>query len=557
MGCSHPAFFVPRIKPAPKDDRSLPEKIIVMEPLITCLFASIFCLLIIPLVPNAIANSHPETMRRWVTALVGANFLLAVGLFATHLLTGGVTSTVRLIELPHLPGANLGIRYDGAASLMLLLVTFVGFVVSRFSIRYLNGERTQGRYFRWIGFSIGAVSLMVVAGNLLLFFAAWVITSLGLHQLLLHYHHRPAARHAAWTKFAISRLGDAFLIAALVLIDRVFETFELSELYARIEDLGADPLVTPSQMAIPWLLMLGAITKSAQFPFHVWLPDTMETPTPVSALMHAGVVNAGGYLIIRTSPLMALAPGALLTLASIGAFTACFAGIVMMTQPSVKRALAYSTIAQMGFMMLQCGLGAYSAAMLHIIVHSLYKAHAFLASGSVVSQSRAISAAAWAGVTRAANLRALFAASVMTVIAGFATLVALGVDLRDKPGGFLLASILGLALTSWGWRLLTLGDRRAALVGLAGVAGLCLAYVASYIAVDQMLASTVSAIRVTPAPPFVLVGIGAAFALLFALSAVLTRRRLPPWLVAFRVHAVNGFYVHAVYHRVFASLGSS
>lgn len=528
-----------------------------MELLITILSASILCLLVIPCVPNVIANAHPQAMRRGVTATVGANFLLAAALFATHITTGGVSTTVRLPELTNFPGTSLGIHYDGAASLMLLLVTFVGFVASRFSIRYLDGESTQGRYFRWIGFTIGAVSLMVVAGNLVLFFAAWVMTSLGLHQLLLHYPHRPAARHAAWTKFAISRLGDAFLIAALVLIYKAFGTFELSEVYAQIERLGSESVVTGRHVAISWLLMLGAITKSAQFPFHVWLPDTMETPTPVSALMHAGVVNAGGYLIIRMSPLMTLAPASLSTLALIGAFTACFAGIVMITQSSVKRALAYSTIAQMGFMMLQCGLGAFSAAMLHIVAHSLYKAHAFLNSGSVVSRARATADAASPVATRTVIVATFFAAAAMTVFAGFATSATLGVDLLDKPGGFVLASILFLALTIWGWRLLTLGDPSTALIGTAGITGLCLAYIACYVAVDHLLASTVSPVGPSSAPPLVIAGIFVAFSLLFALPVVSNRRRLPDRLAAFRVHAANGFYVDAVYRRLFASLPNS
>lgn len=528
-----------------------------MELLITVLSAFILCLLIIPCVPNAIANAHPQAMRRGVTAIVGASFLLATVLFATHIATGGVTSTVRLPELSNSPGISLGIYYDGAASLMLLLVTFVGFVASRFSIRYLDGESTQGRYFRWIGFTIGAVSLMVVAGNLVLFFAAWVMTSLGLHQLLLHYPHRPAAHHAAWTKFAISRLGDAFMIAALVLTYKAFGTFELSEVYAQIESFGSGSVVTTHHVAIAWLLMLGAITKSAQFPFHVWLPDTMETPTPVSALMHAGVVNAGGYLIIRMSPLMTLVPASLSTLALIGAFTACFAGIVMITQPSVKRALAYSTIAQMGFMMLQCGLGAFSAAMLHIVAHSLYKAHAFLSSGSVVSRARATSDAATPAATRTVIVAAFFAAAAMTVFAGFATSVTLGVNLLDKPGGFLLASILCLAFTMWGWRLFTLGDRHTAVIGAAGITGLCLAYIACYVAVDRLLASTASAVGPSSVHPLVIAGIVVGFGLLFALPVALNRRRLPDRLAAFRVHAANGFYVDAVYHRLFASLPNS
>ena len=247
-------------------------------------------------------------------------------------------------------------------------------------------NQTQGQYFAWTGFTIGAVSLMVISGNLLMFVVCWVMTSLGLHQLLLHYGHRPAAQRAAWTKFTISRIGDAALLAAIVVIYSEFKTLHFAELFAAV---GSSPdAATAATSVAGFLLIVGAITKSAQFPFHTWLPQTMETPTPVSALMHAGIVNAGGYLIIRTSPMVSLTPWALSLLAVIGGVTACFAAVVMLTQTSVKKSLAYSTIAQMGFMMLQCGLGAFSAAMLHIVAHSLYKAYAFLSSGNVIEEQR-------------------------------------------------------------------------------------------------------------------------------------------------------------------------
>jgi len=440
---------------------------------------------------------------------------------------------------------------------MLLLVSFVGFVVSRFSIRYLDGEKMQGRYFRWLGFTIGAVSLMVVAGNLLLFFAAWVATSFGLHQLLLHYRHRAAAHRAAWTKFAISRLGDAFLVGALVLTYKTFGTFELSELFSRVHDLVATSQVMASHVAIGWLLVLGAVTKSAQFPFHTWLPDTMETPTPVSALMHAGIVNAGGYLIIRMSPLVALAPTALITLAIMGAFTACFAGVVMMTQTSVKRSLAYSTIAQMGFMMLQCGVGAFSAAMLHILAHSLYKAHAFLGSGSVVSQALATTGARSPKPSPLMSLAYLLGAATVSVLAYAAVIIAFDVDVVAKPGGLVLALVLCLAVTAWGWRLLSVDEPRTTFLGLAGIAGLCSAYMAGYLAVAHLLQAATPSIALPPTLHFVCFALALAFLVLFALHAIVIQRLRPNWLKSPQVHAANGFYIDAVYRRVFAPLARS
>jgi NAD(P)H-quinone oxidoreductase subunit 5 len=511
-------------------------------------------LLLLACVPAVRVNLRIRTVRRLVTGLVGCEFLLALALAVAYLLGGREPFSLRLVDVLPEAGVGLGVYYDGATSLMLLLVAFVGLVVSQFSIRYLDGEGAQGRYFGWLGFTISAVSLMVVSGNLLLFFAAWVMTSLGLHRLLLHYRHRPGAQRAARTKFAISRLGDAFLLAALALTFRSFGTLDLPDLFARADELAAGSPPLARHAAIAWLLMLGAVTKSAQFPFHVWLPDTMETPTPVSALMHAGIVNAGGYLVIRLSPLFALAPAALSTLALVGTVTACFAGVVMMTQPSVKRALAYSTIAQMGFMMLQCGLGAFSAALLHIVAHSLYKAHAFLTSGSVLSQSQSTVGAASPTPNLRVTVAALLAAAAATLTAYVAMLWILGIPLNDKPGAFVLSFIFVLALTTWGWQLLRRGRRAATFIAWAGIAGLCLVYVASYVLVDHLLQPTT---RFPAASMLVLIGIAAAFALLFSLHIALNWSVRLAWLAPLHVHAVNGFYVDAVYHRVFARLAKS
>lgn len=528
-----------------------------METLIAITVLVILGLLAFACVPNRLANSRPMAMRLLVTGLVAVEFLMALVLILSHQFTGGSELSLRLVDLMPDAGVHLSILYDGVAGLMLLLVSFVGLIVCRFSIRYLDGEAAQGRYFRWLGFTIGAVSLMVVVGNLLLFFIAWVMTSLALHQLLLHYRHRPAAHRAAWTKFGISRLGDVFLVIALGLTFKTFGTFDLTELFSQAEALAGGSSLVAGQAAIAWLLMLGAVTKSAQFPFHVWLPDTMETPTPVSALMHAGIVNAGGYLVIRMSPLIALAPEALITLAVIGAFTACFAGIVMMTQPSIKRSLAYSTIAQMGFMMLQCGLGAFSAAMLHIIAHSLYKAHAFLTSGSVLTQSGVTAGAGMRGSGSVSPGAAFVVAAAATVIAYIGTVSAFDLNIAEKPGGFVLAFILCLALTTWGWQLLRLGKLKTGLIAVVGLTGLSGFYFLGYLLADHLVGPAVPAIPLLPGSQGALVVIAAAFAGLFALQVLLTYRVRPEWLPAFRVHAANGFYVDGIYHRLFASLPRS
>lgn len=180
---------------------------------------------------------------------------------------------------------------------MTLLIAFIGCVIARFSIRYLDGEATQGRFFRWTAFALGAVLTLVVAGNLPMFTAAWILTSLGLHQLLTHYADRPAAMLAARKKFTISRLGDMTLLCALALAYGEFGTFDFQELFNAAQSASTAPSWNVSLVGL--MFVLGAMTKSAQVPMHSWLPDTMETPTPASALTHAEVVNAGGLLVIR------------------------------------------------------------------------------------------------------------------------------------------------------------------------------------------------------------------------------------------------------------------
>jgi NAD(P)H-quinone oxidoreductase subunit 5 len=248
----------------------------------------------------------------------------------------------------------------------------------------------QGRFLRWLSFTLASVCSMVLAGNLVLFFVAWVLTSFGLHQLLTHYGDRPNAQRVAYKKFVISRLGDAFLIVAIALIYRACGTVEYADLLQLMQSNSLELIRRPELAWSAVFLVLGGLTKSAQFPFHTWLPDTMETPTPVSALMHAGVINAGGYLLIRMSCLVEKFPAAMSILVILGGVTAAIGAAIMLTQTNVKRGLAYSTIAQMGMMMLQCGLGAFSTAFLHIIAHSLYKSNAFLSAGTLGQRSAAI-----------------------------------------------------------------------------------------------------------------------------------------------------------------------
>ncbi|MEZ6130818.1 MAG: proton-conducting transporter membrane subunit [Planctomycetaceae bacterium] len=510
------------------------------------------CLTGLLCIPSSWANSRVGWLRSAVGLLSGVQALVAVSL--TVAIVVGWLPASGVDPNGVLSGHAIGsmVSFDGVSSLMFALVAFVGWVISGYSLRYLDGEATQGRYYRWMGFTLGTVSLMVISGNLVMFLATWIMTSLGLHQLLLHYGHRPAARRAAWTKFTISRIGDAALIGAACIIYSELGTLDLSRLSILASSLT---VVSPALQAAGFLLVAGAVTRSAQFPFHTWLPLTMETPTPVSAFMHAGIVNAGGYLIIRTSPLVSLVPWASLTLAVIGGLTACYAAVVMLTQTSVKKSLAYSTIAQMGFMLLQCGLGAYSAAMLHILAHSLYKAHAFLSSGSVLAQ-----AAGQTGVPKLSSPVALWkvatiAAGVIVCLCG--ALLLFGMNPIRKPGGLLLGGVFCLALTQWIAAALRTGSGVLFRRTMATAGGLCLIYSFSYFAVDSVVAASLPNVVAPQLIWLVATVIGAGFVAVFVLQVMLVSERGKSILDRWYVHAHNGFYVEATVRRVFEPLAYS
>ena len=512
----------------------------------TLVLGPLVALLLCGLIPKALANRRALQLRQAITWITGLQCVAAVVTFFSllpQLLDGGSAKAIEHF------GVGAGLYLDGFSLLMLSLVSFVGCVVSRFSVRYLDGDPNQGSFFRWVAMTVGSVSLFVVCGNLLVLFVAWVLTSFGLHHLLIHYPQRKAAQRTAWTKFTVSRLGDAMLIAAVWLIFRQFGTLELPEIFAALKAGTVSDSAALSWTA--WLVVLGAATKSAQFPLHAWLPDTLETPTPVSALMHAGIVNAGGYLVIRLSPLVAQAPAALGTLAIIGAITVCYAGIVMMTQTSVKKALAYSTIAQMGFMMLQCGLGAFSAAMLHILAHSLYKAYAFLNSGNVLVEAsgRRQPAAGEVRKLNSTDFAAGFALAFATVLISS---LLLQIDLTSKPGGLVLGFVLTLALTSWLWDVLQLESVGATFTGLFVTACLAACYMAGCFAVEQVVSASVPSVEQALVHAVAATGIVFVFCALLAMRWLVSTPRGREILAPAYVHATNGFYIEAWTRRALA-----
>jgi NAD(P)H-quinone oxidoreductase subunit 5 len=392
----------------------------------------------------------------------------------------------------------------------------------------------------------------VISGNLLQFAVAWMAVSLCLHPLLVFYPERPGALLAARKKFIFSRLGDLCLLGAIGLIYVEFHTWDFQVLFERARAAAGEG---KDYGVIGFLLVLCALLKSAQFPFHSWLPDTMETPTPVSALMHAGIINAGGFLILRLSPLVVLSPGAMLLLVVVGGFTALFASLTMLTHASVKRALAFSTVAQMGFMMLECGLGAFSLAVLHLTAHSLYKAHAFLSSGSVVEVSRS----AWVPDARPRAHPFVIGGTLLTsALLTYGSATVLGVDLGKSPGSFFLGLVFGLSLAYLLWNLWGRSLGPAMVVwGLALGMIVSLAGFALHRLFEWGLASAL------PQGPVDWSGANLAlmaFPFLLFLLVLVFQAQLPVWsshslAKAFYVHARNGFYFTTLANRWVAALG--
>ncbi|KXJ51470.1 MAG: hypothetical protein AXW12_17120 [Thalassospira sp. Nap_22] len=297
---------------------------------------------------------------------------------AVVLITGGDMRAA----MPILGPIRFELMIDIVSVTMLCLVAFLAWVILTYSISYLRAEDGQGKFVGYLGLALASVSAFVQSANLIQLAIFWVTTSFLLHRLLLFYADRKAAKRAQRKKFVIARLGDAALISAIFLTYLQFGTFDLSEISQAVRAIGFDGSVA----WIVGLIGIAAMMKSAQFPTHTWIVEVMETPTPVSALLHAGIVNAGGFLLIRLSDLVVAAPNVMVGIAMVGLVTALFGSAVMITQPAVKTRLAWSTISQMGFMILQCGLGLFALALLHIVAHSLYKAYAFLSSGSTIEK---------------------------------------------------------------------------------------------------------------------------------------------------------------------------
>lgn len=275
-------------------------------------------------------------------------------------------------------------RIDQLSTAMLFMVSIIGFVVTRYSRSYLMGDKNQLVFIRRLITTIVLVQFLMMAGSLITLVLFWSATSISLHYLLIFYKNRKTARYSARKKFIVARASDVTLLAASILLFHEFDTVNLELIFEQLQIANANSNTVIAGV----LIVIAAVFKSAQVPFHGWLLEVMEAPTPVSGLLHAGLLNAGPFLILRFAYLMELSSVGSTLLIVIGGITALYGTIVFPTQPAIKTSLAYSSVAHMGFSLMTCGMGIYSAALLHLMAHSFYKAHSFLSSGSLIEKYR-------------------------------------------------------------------------------------------------------------------------------------------------------------------------
>ena len=316
---------------------------------------------------------------------VAASFLIALGFFFTVFLAeGGASARVEQSLFSWIPsmGVDWAYRLDSLSMVMTLVVTGIGLLIHIYSLGYMSHDAGFSRFFSYLNLFTFFMLNLVLGANMLLLFIGWEGVGLCSYLLIGFWFERPAAAAAGKKAFIVNRIGDAGFIMAVFL---TFVTFGTLDFYGVMGQISASEMQGGVLTAIGVLLFVGAAGKSAQIPLYVWLPDAMEGPTPVSALIHAAtMVTAGVYMVARSGVLFAHAPAAMALVATVGAVTAIFAASVALFQNDIKKVLAYSTVSQLGYMFLGAGVGAFAAAIFHLMTHAFFKACLFLGSGSVI-----------------------------------------------------------------------------------------------------------------------------------------------------------------------------
>lgn len=454
-----------------------------------------------PLLAAIVLTMLPRTRQHHAGALttvaIGATFLVSTLVFGA-IVSG---SAVR--------GPLLGI--DRLSGTMLVLVTGISTLVHAFATRYMDSDPRYARFFFWLSVVTAAVVAVVLANSLVVLAVGWIGVSICLYQLQTHACDRPAAMVAARFMRTSFIVGDAGIVCACIVLGLANGSMRLDTIIGRAAQLPSGLVL----LAVAFLT-IAAFSKSSQFPLHRWLPETMEAPTPVSALMHAGIVNAGGFLLARFSPLVAHAPSAALVIFIVGAATALWGTSCMMVRSDVKRGLAYSTVGQMGYMTLQCGLGAFAAAILHLFAHGIFKATLFLGSGYAVhDHKRGLRAPAHlASSTRVAPFVAVFAIVVPVLVALLVVRSSLGRAL--PPYGWVVLAFAALTCAQAAFTIVKRGTLAEFAIATVLVAVMLPAYALLVSAFDRFIGVDVAATAMLVPNSLAIVAIGA-----FALTLIL------------------------------------
>ena len=355
-----------------------------------------FLLPLLPLLTALLVAVGDDRSRRARTQLavlpIGAAFCGAIA--TLYLVTTQGPISIRFYDAASAASLTfpIGFYIDRLSAVMMVLISGIGTVIYAYSIDYMHQDPHEPRYMALIGLALFVLLCLVSSANLMMLFLFWQLLSFLLY-LLAHNHTHAGTLEGAFKTFTLLRVGDVTFLAGIVLAYALYGTLEFPALFVK----AAESSVTFSPLpgldisgatAVTLLLFIGGMSKSAQFPFHVWLPHYLYAPTPATALLHAGIINAGGFLINRLAPLFGLSSTTLHVAFVVGTLTAVLGATMMLAQNDIKKTLGFSTVGQMGYMIMECGLGAFSLAVFHLIAHGLFKATVFLNSGNEIHKAR-------------------------------------------------------------------------------------------------------------------------------------------------------------------------
>ena len=358
-----------------------------------------YAALLVPLLPLLAAlivlvgDEGSRNLRAKIATFpIGATFLGAIATLWFVATEGPIT--IRFYDPTSLAtlAFPMGLYIDRLSAVMMVLISGVGIVIYTYSIGHMYQDLHDRRFLPLIGLTISVLLCMVSSVNLMMLFLLWQVISCLLY-LLAHNHSHEATRKGAVRTFTLLRVGDVAFLSGILLAYQFYGTLEFQPLFAKAAELPI--MLSPwsgieisGTTVVTLLLFIGAMSKSAQFPLFIWLPGYLYAPTPATALLHAGIINAGGFLINRLAPLFGLSSTTLHVALVVGALTAILGATMMLVQNDIKNTLGFSTIGQMGYMIMECGLGAFSLAVFHLIAHGLFKATMFLNSGNVIHKAR-------------------------------------------------------------------------------------------------------------------------------------------------------------------------